>query len=369
MRRWSKILLAVSMMGIVFGMIYYLTLPRVELPESAEVSAALTTLHEYGFESTQITNEMDYAHLLVCFVGFLLAIVIYFGIDSTREKKKILRTVEYVRKMNQRVYDLKPDEEAEDELSLLTNELYKTTVLLQETAELDRRRAKNLEIALADISHQLRTPLTSLQITLDNLYDNPDLDVKTRREFLRTAGRQAEQMSELVVTLLNLAKLDNGTLKMKPQEITAGDLLAGVVDNLKVLAELEDVKLQVAGELMARLRVDKKWQTEALTNIAKNCIEHSAPGQTVQMRVESSAIFTKIVISDSGDGIPAGEVRHVFERFYKAKNARAESVGIGLAFAKTVIEADGGQVRVRSRVGEGTRFVVSYTTWCVKEAK
>lgn len=195
---------------------------------------------------------------------------------------------------------------------------------------------------------------------LDNLSDNPDLDQKTRQDFLLTAARQVEQMSALVVTLLNLAKLDNGTLKMKPKAVSVSELLDNVISHLKIFAELSGVHIKISGDLGAELKVDAKWQSEALVNIVKNCIEHSKSGQTVEINVLKSAIFTKITIKDSGDGISSKDLRHIFERFYKTENAREESVGIGLAFAKTVIEADGGQIRAKSKAGEGTKFIINY---------
>lgn len=360
MKRFLKIVLPIIVFAICFSLIYLVTRPQVALPKVPEIYDALSLLQTYGYESRQIVGVTNYAHLAICFVSFVATCILYFYFYDCYEKKQILKLVDYTRKINQRIYDLKLDENGEDELSLLANELYKTTVLLKEAALRDRARAKSLETALADISHQLRTPLTALQITLDNLYDNPDLDTETRRTFLKTASRQATQMSELIVTLLNLAKFDNGTLKMRPQKILASNLLGQVVQNLDVLSELSGVSIVISGEPTAKLNVDPKWQAQALTNIVKNCIEHSASGQTVTITVEQSAIFTRFVISDSGEGIAPEDLRHVFERFYKAKNATDDSVGIGLAFAKAIIESSGGQVKVRSRLGLGTKYIVTY---------
>lgn len=360
MKRFLKLSAPVIILAIFFCFAYFASQLQVALPENPEIRDALSLLESYGYESREIVASANYAHLAICFAGFVATCILYFYLYDRNEKKKIQKVIDYVRKINQRVYDLKLDENSEDELSLLTNELYKTTVLLQEAAENDHRRAKNMETALADISHQLRTPLTSLQIMLDNLSDNPDLDQKTRQDFLLTAARQVEQMSTLVITLLNLAKLDNGTLKMKPKAVSVSELLDDVISRLKIFAELSGVRIKISGDLGAELKVDAKWQSEALANIVKNCIEHSKSGQTVEINVLKSAIFTKITIKDSGDGISSKDLRHIFERFYKTENAREESVGIGLAFAKTVIEADGGQIRAKSKAGEGTKFIINY---------
>lgn len=360
MKRLLRLLLPVCAIAIFFASLYLVTKPKGQLPDYPEVNSALRTLEDYGYESQQIVGTDNYWHLGLCFVGFVISILIYLCVYHLTEKKQMAKVIDYVHNINNKVYDLKLDENHEGELSLLTNELYKTTVLLQETAKTDRKRAKNLETALADISHQLRTPLTSLQITLDNLYDNPNLDKTTRQTFLKTASRQLEQMSELVITLLNLAKLDSGTLKLHSQEILLADLLNEVVDRLAILAEINNIHITQTGALQTKIKVDPKWQTQALANIVKNCIEHSQSGQTVNIAVENNVIYTRITITDSGDGIEPEDLRHIFERFYKTKNTHAESIGIGLAFAKTVIEADAGQIKAKSRPGCGTTFEVTY---------
>ena len=360
MRKFLKIVLPIFILTALFAGIYFITLPKTELPDFEEVNFALTTLEKYGYESKQIVGDMNYQHLGVCFLLYVISIVIFFWIYDYVEKQKIKKVINYARKINEKIYDLKLDENSEEELSLLANELYKTTVILQEAAKNDKKRANNMEMALADISHQLRTPLTSLQITIDNLYENPKLDLETRQEFLRIAGRQIEQMSDLVITLLNLAKLASGALKMQPKNIEVSTLLNDAAGRLAVLAEISDVKIIMTGDVMAKVSVDPKWQAQALMNIVKNCIEHSQSGGAVEIAVKSNAVYTRITISDSGEGISAEDLKHIFERFYKAKNAKAESIGIGLAFAKNMIEADGGQIKVKSKEGVGTTFEITY---------
>lgn len=162
MKRFLKLSAPVIILAIFFCFAYSASQLQVALPENPEIRDALSLLESYGYESREIVASANYAHLAICFAGFVATCILYFYLYDRNEKKKIQKVIDYVRKINQRVYDLKLDENSEDELSLLTNELYKTTVLLQEAAENDRQRAKNMETALADISHQLRTPLTSL---------------------------------------------------------------------------------------------------------------------------------------------------------------------------------------------------------------
>lgn len=360
MRRLAKIIVPTIVLALLSIGVYFITAPKIQLPDNKELNNALVTLEKYGYESNQIIGNANYKHLLLCFSGYVLTLLVFLIIHNKKEKQKIIKVIDYAHKINEKIYNLKLDENDEGELSLLANELYKTTVILQEAAEKDRKRANNMETALADISHQLRTPLTSLQITLDNLYDNPDLDTTTRQEFLKVAGRQVEQMSELIITLLHLAKFDNGTLKMNPKTIKVSELLKEAENRLAILAEVSNISIKTSGDKEAKITVDPKWQTQAITNIIKNCIEHSKSGSSVDISVLKNAVYTRITISDSGEGISKEDLRHIFERFYKAKNSKAESIGIGLSFAKTIIEADNGQIKVKSEEGVGTTFEITY---------
>ena len=199
-----------------------------------------------------------------------------------------------------------------------------------------------------------------MQVTLDNLYDDREMPEELRQDFLRSAGHQVEAMSDLVMTLLNLARLDNKTIQMHDSSLTAGELLHVVQEKVAVLADIADVEIVLTGDRDGIIEVDTKWQTEALVNIIKNCIEHSPAGEKITINVKVSPLFAKIIITDHGQGIPAGEVRRIFERFYRASNAVDGSIGIGLSFAKAIIEADGGQITVKSTEGEGTEFCVKY---------
>lgn len=339
----------------------------LKVPDAEAESRGKELLREYGYLSADTaapSAKQFSAKMLVLFVcgviGLALLVLGYFWYRDWSEERKIKRLVSYLQNLKERTYDLKLDENSEDELSFLSNEIYKITVLLKEAAENNRLHSQNLETALADISHQLRTPLTSLQVTLDNLYDDPSMPLPVRQDFLRSASRQVESMSSLVMILLNLAKFDNGSIKLHSQPVQAGELLEEVRQSLEVLSELQGVSVDLVGNLDAAVNFDRRWQREALTNIVKNCIEHSHNGDKVIITVEDCPLYSKFTIQDTGEGIASEDLHHIFERFYKAKNASSDSVGIGLAFAKTVIEADNGQISVKSRPGAGTTFDIKY---------
>lgn len=324
-------------------------------------------LYNYGYlpnelvsSSTKIFRDQVFASVFIILVGFAISVILYFWVIDRVRQKHIEKLVSYLQDLNDHIYDLRLDENSEDELSLLTNELYKITVTLKEAAEQNHTKRQNLEDALADISHQLRTPLTSLQVMVDNIYDDPDMPQDVRQDFLQSIGRQLETMSSLVTTLLNLAKFDNGSIKLHNQPTAIGESLRDVRQNLAVLAELYGVDIEITGDLQAEIEFDRRWQTEALTNIVKNCIEHSSYGGTVRIIVEDCPLFLRVIISDHGEGIAPTDLRHIFERFYKAKNSTSSGVGIGLAFAKTIIESSNGQVSVSSQLSKGTKFTIIY---------
>lgn len=318
------------------------------------------TVEDYATPATQLFVRQMLVLVLAMFGLLALILCSYFCLLDYRRQRKINQLVTYLQALSRRVYDLRLDENTEDELSLLTNELYKITVALKEAAEQNRLGRQNLETALADISHQLRTPLTSLQVVIDNIYDDPKMPLPIRQDFLRSAGHQVTAMSELVTTLLNLAKFDNGSITLHSQPVKVAEIFHQIQQNLEVLADLQNVQLKTGGDLAAKVQLDLRWQVEALTNITKNCLEHSAPGSKVTLHAENCPLFLKITITDTGEGIAATDLHHIFERFYKAQNASATSMGIGLAFAKTIIEASGGQIAVSSQLGKGTRFTVTY---------
>lgn len=338
---------------------------RSPSPEAARRGQHL--LESYGYTaqdlvSSSTQNYIAQVRYLLTMSIFTIALLltIYFLWRDHRTTKQIRDLVVYLQDLNNKVYDLRLAENDENELSFLTNELYKIMVMLREAADQNQKSRQELETALADISHQLRTPLTSLRIMVDNIYDDPEMPSDVRQDFLREISRQTESMSSLVTTLLHLAKFDSKSIKLHRENVVVGDLLVAVKQNLAVLADISDVEILVAGDLTAQAKLDQRWQTEAITNIVKNCIEHSSAGSTVQIDVINNPLFLKIKIRDHGEGISPDDLKHIFERFYKARTLKENSVGIGLSLAKTVIESDHGQIAVRSRPGEGTEFTITY---------
>lgn len=302
-------------------------------------------------------NLINTAVLIGIFGIASLSIFMRYVLIQEKELKEIN---EYIKEVNNKNYSLKIEDNKDGELSRLRNELYKTTVILREAAENSEEEKEKLSIAIADISHQLKTPLTSIRIMLDNISDNPDMPQEIREDFIQDISKQVEHMSSLVISLLKIAKFDAGTIKMENEEIDAKKLIDSVINNLAILIEIKEIEVITKIDEKAMFIADYKWQQEALTNILKNAIEHSQPKSNVYIIVENTSVFLKIKIKDEGQGIEQKDLKHIFERFYKAKNCNEDSIGIGLSLAKTIIEQNNGYIKATSEVGKGTLFEIKY---------
>ena len=315
-------------------------------------------------ESIIIENDRLFSGFIIVynilFIGLALSIILLYlkhEKDQNKEIKKIARCIEEINKKN---YSINIDENSEDELSILKNELYKITIMLKEDAENSKKDKLKLKDSLSDISHQLKTPLTSINIMLDNILDNPEMDDKTKEKFIQNIKREITNISSLVGEILKLSKFDASVIKFEKEQVFINDLVEGAISNVEMMAELKNINIEVTNQDNIKLVCDAKWQIEAITNILKNCIEHSKDDSTITIDIDSNKIYKQITIKDNGEGIDEKDLPHIFERFYKGKNSSKDSVGIGLALAKTIIEKDNGSIKVDSKKGKQTIFTIKY---------
>ena len=248
-------------------------------------------------------------------------------------------------------------DQEEGELSLLKTNIYKATTTLNYQKELLTKDKVALANAIADISHQLKTPLTSM-MGMNDLLKTED-DREKALEFLQTQSNQLDRMSWLIQTLLKLSKIDAGTITMKPEEISAEILVREVMKPFVVQMEVQEINYTHA-PADTTIRCDINWTIEAVQNIVKNCIEHMTKGGELTVNVDETNIYTAIEIKDTGCGIAKEDIPHICERFYKGRNAGKDSVGIGLALAKTIITGQHGDIIVESTEGVGTTFSVRF---------
>ena len=333
--------------------------------ENEEIEDGKNTLIKYGINIEnqnaigQITNNKLLIINILSIIILVFAILVILYIYSRSESKKIKEIEKYIEAINNKNYTLKISENSEDEFSNLSNELYKTTVMLKEQASNSQKSQKTLQTNIEDISHQLKTPLTSISIMLDNIIDNPDMEIETRQKFLHEINRQIEWFNWLVIALLKLSKIDSGTAVFTKKEINVEKVINHVIQNLAIPLEIKQQKIIVNGN-SSKFIGDYNWQLEALTNIVKNCIEHTPNHKNIYIKFEENNFYTKITIRDEGVGIAKEDIKHIFERFYKGKNSSENSIGIGLALSKSIIERDNGYIICTSKEGEGTTFEIKY---------
>lgn len=270
--------------------------------------------------------------------------------------REIRKLSHYLRRISGGEYSLDIRDNKEGELSILKNEIYKVTLMLLEYNEQLKREKRLLSEQMADISHQLKTPLTSMVVMVDLLRDE-NLPHEKRREFISRIDAQLERIEWLVSSLLKMSKLDAGVVEMKPSQNSGWVIIEKALDPLLIPMELKDITYSVKGQ-NETITCDLHWTVEALINILKNCIEHTPRGGKIDISINDNPLYSEIIISDSGEGISKEDLPHIFTRFYKGKNASPDSVGIGLAMAKSIIRNQHGDITVESSPGEGSTFFV-----------
>ena len=245
----------------------------------------------------------------------------------------------------------------EGELSILASQLQKVTLRLVESAEQSNADKEQLADALANISHQLRTPLTAMNLTAALLSDS-ELTQQRRSELNMELRSLLNRTEWLVEALLKLSKLDAGTVSMAKENVSLRALIRRSAAPLEVPMELRDQTLLIScGD--ESLTIDPVWTAEALGNILKNCMEHTPAGGTISITGEETALYTAIVVEDTGSGFDPQDIPHLFERFYKGTNASKTSYGIGLALARTIITAQNGTIQAMNGT-KGARFEIKF---------
>ena len=248
-------------------------------------------------------------------------------------------------------------EYSEGELSILANQLQKVTLRLQEGAEQSQSDKLALAQSLADISHQLRTPLTAMNLTAVMLRE-PGLSEQRRLELSRELQNLLSRTDWLVDTLLKLSKLDAGTVELRREQVPVRELIDRAAAPLSIPLELRELQLAVSCTSES-LTADPVWTAEAIGNLLKNSMEHTPSGGIITVTAEQTALYTAITVEDTGCGFDEADLPHLFERFYKGTNASESSYGIGLALARPIIAAQNGTIQAMN-TGTGAKFLIKF---------
>ena len=318
-----------------------------------------------GIFGTIVATVVTLFFNVVCsVVTFLLGAILTltFYIVTKKRYKKIADLNNYLSLVCAGNYLIDIKDNTEGELSILKNNLYKVIVLLRSKNELLEKDKIYLADSLADISHQLKTPLTSLMVMVDLLKNEKNID--KQKEFISIIEIQISKIKWLVENLLKLSKLDAGTIKFKKEKIDVLSVITKSLSPFLVQMEMKNISLETTINDFS-LTGDLNWTSEAVENIIKNCIEHTDDNGKLNIETGVTNIYSYIKITDNGCGIKKKDLPHIFERFYQGENSSKESVGIGLALAKTIVENQGGSIEVTSEENVGTEFIIKFNKMVV----
>jgi signal transduction histidine kinase len=287
------------------------------------------------------------------------SLFLLYGITLNARKKHVLKLCDDIDRILRNEEKILFDEYREDELSVLSAEVHKMTVRLREQNKALKNEKQFAKEALEDISHQLRTPLTSVMLIL-GLMRSPELSDKNRMEYLRELYELLDRMKWLIETMLNLSRIEADAVHFAKETVSCRELIERSLEPVAVTAELKNVelKVQITGDPV--FTGDIRYTSEALINLLKNAVEHAPEGGTVTLSARDSNILTQITITDTGEGIPENELPHIFERFHRSSEYTKNGFGIGLAFAQKVIRSQEGSLKASNRRSGGAEFEINF---------
>ena len=249
------------------------------------------------------------------------------------------------------------DSYSEGELSILHSEIYKMTICLREQQQKLINDKKYLADSLADISHQIRTPLTSINLLVERLSASGLTD-ECRHRLTNELYELLDRIDWLITTLLKISKLDAGTVSFNKETVSLETLIKKSCSPLLIPIELRGQELIIRAE--GDFYGDPAWTSEAVGNMVKNCMEHTPDGGRIEINAAETALYSEIIIKDNGTGISPEDLPHIFERFYKGKDSDGKSFGIGLALSRMIITGQGGTVKAENRKPAGAMFTIRF---------
>jgi signal transduction histidine kinase len=300
-------------------------------------------------------------HLLAGVITFFLLLLfsITFLIFTKHRYQDIKELSDYLASVYAGSKHMDIRDNSEGELSILKNDIYKVTLTLTEQSELLRKDKKYLAETLSNISHQLKTPLTSMYVMTDLLTD-PNLPDEKKDEFLSNITNQLKRIEWLVTSLLKLSKIDAKAVIFKKDNISLSHLINKAIEPLMIPSELKEITINIDCPDNCVIIADNNWTTEAILNIIKNCIEHTGIGGMIQISVIPNALYTELTITDNGEGVAIDDIPYIFERFYKGKNAGPDSIGIGLAMSKSILTSQNATIAIDPNLTKGTKFIIKF---------
>ena len=328
-------------------------------------SESYEILNKYGLDrldTVDYLNNNSYINKTIRKYNIIyisILIIIVFSILIIYINKiynKIRKLSIYTNDILNNKYNMDIREYSEGDISNLKNDLYKMTIKLKEQNDLSLKDKIYLQDTLSDISHQLKTPLTSMYVINELLYDDK-LDKSLKKELLNKSKKGLERIEWLITSLLKMSRLDSGSEKLIIENVKLINIINKTIEPIRIPLELKNINLSISCSNDIKVNVDVNWTTEALINILKNAMEHTLENGNINIVCSDNPLYTMISISDDGCGISKKDLPHIFERFYKGMSNK-ESIGIGLNMSKKIIESENGNISVKSKENEGTTFII-----------
>ena len=328
----------------------------IRLLKNKEVRSALILQLVLSLAAVTAIFFINKTACIITLLLSLLLITVYLLTTYARYKKLSALAAD-INKLLHTDRPLALESYCEGELGILHSEVYKMTVRLREQQQSLLNDKLYLAVSIADISHQVRTPLTSLFL-LTELLSDPKTSGERRAQLTFELKSLLSRIDWLITTLLKISKLDAGTVQFKKERICAQSFLEKACAPLLVPIELRGQKLII--DATGELEIDPYWTSEAIGNILKNCMEHTNEGGELRICANDNPLYSEITVADTGTGISPLDLPHIFERFYKGENSDEKSFGVGLALARMIITEQNGTVKAENRPSGGAIFTVRF---------
>ena len=313
-------------------------------------------LYDLGYESMDLFQPFHRNMIYCMMAGLLLAFVLVAAAIwywHRKEISHIRHLTNYLEKVNKGASGLLL-EVSEDEFSKLEDEIYKTVTSLYQSREAALHAKAKYADNLANIAHQLKTPITAISLSAQMMKDNPS------PKFLTQIEKQLKRLTHLEKALLVLSRIDAGTLSLKQEQIDVFTLLMLAADNLQELFADAGVLIDIPEMGEVSIKADLDWTMEAIINLMKNAMEHSPKGAKVCCSYEKNPLYVQIRIWDEGQGFAKEDLAHIFERFYQGKNRKGGGIGLGLSLAKEIIEMQNGIISAMNLPYGGACFEIRF---------
>lgn len=312
-------------------------------------------LSTLGYRISDFSAFSFQKNVLFAVIGFITGALIFVFTFLYQNKQNTIRIralTEYLEQVNTgKAVILSAT--GEDDFSKLEDEIYKTVTFLYQTKDSAVQAKNDFAENLSNIAHQIKTPITAISLSVQQMKQG------LNRQHLEQVEKQLLRLTYLEEALLVLSRIDAGTLQLRRDEVDVFTLLVLAGDNLLELFANSGTSLDIPelGEMM--VSVDLEWTMEAIMNLLKNCMEHTEGG-VVHCSYTQNPLYTEILIWDDGEGFSKEDIPHLFERFYRGKNASKDGIGIGLALAKEIIERQNGTIRAKNKPYNGALFEIHF---------